>query len=229
MSKGRILVVEDELIVGKDIQLTLQAFGYEVPEIVSSGEEAVQAAYRLKPHLIIMDIMIKGGMDGVDAAELVRSQFNIPVVYLTAYSDDETLRRAKLTESYGFISKPFDEKELYVAVEFALYKHQITNKNLENQQWLQLVVQKCPTPLIACDREDKIVLVNEFAVSLVGSSDADLQGKALSEVFENIDAVTGRTTLTLKSSSENGKTVSFKQNILRDANKIPLGRVILIS
>lgn len=232
MSKGRILVVEDELIVAKDIQLTLQGFGYDVPEIVSSGAEAVQAAYRLNPKLIMMDIMIKGTMDGVDAAEIIRSQFNIPVIYLTAYSDDETLRRAKLTESYGFIAKPFDERELYVAVEFAIYKHQLTTKLAEHRQWLELVFRNTPMPVVACDREDKIVLVNDRAQAELGWLENEIKGKTIREVIEfspEDSGARGQETFRMRNKLGEIKEGSFRQNIVRDEKGLPIGRVIVFN
>ncbi len=113
MSNPRILVVEDEGIIAKDIQNTLNRSGYSAIAVVSSGEEAIKKAMEAYPDLVLMDIVLEGNMDGVKAAEHIRDRFDIPVVYLTAYSDDKTLQRAKITEPFGYILKPFQERELY--------------------------------------------------------------------------------------------------------------------
>lgn len=120
---ARILVVEDEGIVGLDIQSKLEAMGYDVPTVVSTGLEAISSAERLRPDLVLMDIQLEGEMDGVDAAERIGADYEIPVVYLTAYSDEATLARAKTTQTFGYLLKPFEERELYTTVEIALYRH----------------------------------------------------------------------------------------------------------
>ena len=109
----QILVVEDENIVAKDIEHRLKALGYHVPALASSGEEALKRAQETSPDLVLMDIRLKGTMDGVETAEELRRRFNIPVAYLTAYADANTLQRAKVTEPFGYILKPFEERELY--------------------------------------------------------------------------------------------------------------------
>jgi CheY-like chemotaxis protein len=128
MSKARILVVEDERITAKNIKNQLEKFGYDVPDVVSSGEEAIQKAIETHPDLVLMDIKLKGEMDGIAAAEQIKKSFNIPVIYLTAYSDDDTLHRAKVTEPYSYILKPLREKELQTNIEVALYKHRMDEK-----------------------------------------------------------------------------------------------------
>ncbi|MFH1434732.1 MAG: response regulator, partial [Pseudomonadota bacterium] len=125
MAEAKILVVEDDAVVAKDICGSLENLGYGVPALVSSGEDAVAKAGELRPDLVLMDIRLKKGMDGIEAAETIRSSCNIPIVYLTAYSDDDTLRRAKATQPYGYILKPFEERELHTIIEIALFKHRM--------------------------------------------------------------------------------------------------------
>lgn len=120
MAKGRILVVEDERIVAKDISKRLKDLGYGVVAAVSSGEAAIETATEARPDLVLMDIQLKGSVDGIEAAEKIRSELNIPVIYLTAYADENTLQRAKVTEPFGYIIKPFDERDLHAAIEIAL-------------------------------------------------------------------------------------------------------------
>lgn len=118
-----ILVVEDESIVAKDIQVCLKKLGYDVVGVVSSGEEAIEKAEETKPDLVMMDIMLKGELSGIDAAEAIRKRNHIPVIFLTAYTDRNTVDKAKETEPYGYIIKPFKEIDIQTAIEIALYKH----------------------------------------------------------------------------------------------------------
>lgn len=124
MTKVKILVVEDENIVAKDIQNSLKKLGYLVPTTVSSAEKAIEEIEENRPDLVLMDIMLKGHMSGIDAANIIKERFGIPLIFLTAYADDNTLNKAKITEPYGYIIKPFKEKELQTTIEMALYKHE---------------------------------------------------------------------------------------------------------
>lgn len=118
-----ILVVEDESIVAKDIQVCLRKLGYDVVGVVSSGEEAVEKAQEFDLDLVMMDIMLKGEMSGIEAADIIRKKKSIPVIFLTAYTDRNTVDKAKETEPYGYIIKPFKEIDIQTAIEIALYKH----------------------------------------------------------------------------------------------------------
>lgn len=120
MAGERILIVEDERIVARDIEKRLKKLGYLVPANVASGEEALEQVADTQPDLILMDIQLRGALDGIETAERIRANHNIPVVYLTAYADEVTLQRAKTTEPFGYIVKPFDERELHAAIEIAL-------------------------------------------------------------------------------------------------------------
>ncbi|WP_292377269.1 response regulator [Methanosarcina sp. UBA289] len=122
-AEGRILVVEDEHIVAMGIKKMLKSLGYTVTGIASSGEDAISKAESTFPDVVLMDIMLKGDMDGVEAAMEIKKMFNVPVVYLTAYSDSKILERAKRTEPFGYIIKPFDEKDLYSSIEVALQRY----------------------------------------------------------------------------------------------------------
>lgn len=118
-SKGKILIVEDENIVAMDIRKILLDSGYEITSIVSSGEEAITTVREQKPDLILMDIVLKGKMTGIDASRIITQYFDIPIIYLTALSNDDTLLEAKGRESYGFLFKPFSANELNIAIEMA--------------------------------------------------------------------------------------------------------------
>lgn len=124
MEKTKILIVEDDEIVAIDISTRLEKLGfYDVVGITATGEEAVSMTEDIRPDLVLMDIVLKDKMDGIEAAGLIRLRFNIPIVYLTAFADERLLKRAKITEPFGYILKPFKERELHTTIEMALYKH----------------------------------------------------------------------------------------------------------
>jgi CheY-like chemotaxis protein len=123
MNKRRILVVEDERLVAKHIENMVRGLGYEISGVAATGEDAVRITLETLPDLVLMDIMLRGDMDGIGASEQIWEKAAIPVVYLTAYADEATLERAKVTDPFGYLLKPFEERELYTAIEMALYKH----------------------------------------------------------------------------------------------------------
>jgi excisionase family DNA binding protein len=134
MRNAKMLVVEDERVVAMDIQRGLTNLGYPSPEIASTGREALEKANEIRPDLVLMDIRLKGDIDGIEAATRIRRRLNIPVVYLTAYADDTTLDRATRTQPYGYILKPFREKDLDTSIEVALYKHKQDTRTKERLQ-----------------------------------------------------------------------------------------------
>ena len=119
-----ILIVEDELLIAKNLFYKLEKLGYQIADIVSSGADAIQRAEEMKPDLILMDIVIKGDIDGIETAARIHQELDIPIIYTTAYADDETLQRAENTGSYGYLLKPFKERELHATIKIALSKHQ---------------------------------------------------------------------------------------------------------
>jgi len=137
MAKARILVAEDEGVSARLIEMMLRSLGYAVPVVISSGEEAIKKAGEVHPDLVLMDILLEGDMDGVQAAEEINTRFNIPVVYLTAYAENDILQRAKITEPYGYILKPFKKMELHTTIDAALYKHKMDSKLKEREQALE--------------------------------------------------------------------------------------------
>jgi DNA-binding LytR/AlgR family response regulator len=160
MSKTNILIVEDESIVAKDIQMSLRKLGYNVVAICSSGEDALRAVEEHTPELILMDIMLKGEMSGIQTAEQVKSRFNIPIIYLTAYADESTLSKAKITEPYGYIIKPFKEIDLRTAIEMALYKHEKETDVRKELDFLYSIVEnKDSKDIIFVKSNSKLVKV----------------------------------------------------------------------
>jgi PAS domain S-box-containing protein len=161
MTNVRILVAEDEAIVAKNIETRLNRTGYVVSAVALSGEEAVQQASETRPDLVLMDIKLAGEMDGIEAAEQIRARFGIPVVYLTAYADKETLQRAKMTEPFGYVLKPFKAEELCSAIEVALHRHEMDKKVKESEARYRAVVED-QTELICRFRPDgMLTFVNE--------------------------------------------------------------------
>lgn len=141
MEKARILIVEDEGIIARDLEESLTSLGCEVVSLEVSGEKAVERASREKPDLVLMDIVLQGPLDGIEAAAEIRSRLDIPVIYLTAYTDSKVMERAKVTEPFGYLIKPFDNRELSFAIEMALYKHRAELKMRESRQRYQELVE----------------------------------------------------------------------------------------
>jgi two-component system, cell cycle sensor histidine kinase and response regulator CckA len=169
LSKVKVLVVEDERIVGKDMQNTLKFLGYDVPLVASTGEEAIEKTREIKPDIILMDIVLKGEMDGIEAARRIHDEFRIPIIYLTAYEDDDTLERAKITEPIGYILKPFEERVLHTTLEMALYKHTMEKKLLESEERYRKLVEYSPDG-ITVELNETLVFANPAAVKLIGEA-----------------------------------------------------------
>ncbi len=189
--KNKILIVEDETIVAMEIKDRLECMGYDVVEIVDTGKHAIRRCAEVRPDLIIMDVMLKGKMDGVQAAEIIRNRFDIPVVYLTAYSDDKTLKRAKITSPYGYVLKPLQERELHTVIEIALYKHKMEKSLRDKEQWLSTTLNSISDAVITTDTTGFITFMNPVAEKLTEWRQDDAIQKELGNVFQIIHAKTG--------------------------------------
>ncbi|NJB69364.1 PAS domain S-box-containing protein/putative nucleotidyltransferase with HDIG domain [Desulfobaculum xiamenense] len=183
MTKKRILVVEDESIVSLDIRHRLKALGYEAAALVSSGEDAVRMAGESAPDLVLMDIHLAGAMDGVQAAEEIRHRFDVPVVYLTAYADHETLQRVKVTEPFGYILKPFEDRELQSAIEMACYKHRSERRVRDNARWLESTLESVGEGVISADGQGRVKYMNGAAAALTGWALNEAAGRGLSDLL----------------------------------------------
>ncbi len=184
MARHQIMIVEDESIVAEDMKAMLEGFGYNVPTVVFSGEEAVKKAFDTHPDLVLMDIVLNGQMSGVEAVERIRSRCNIPVVYVTAYADEKTVRRAKATEPYGYILKPFDARELQTAIEIALYKHQMEKQLHESEQRLSMTLRSLDEAIITVDDRGQVTFMNPRAEAITGWSQDDGFGRHVAEVLQ---------------------------------------------
>jgi PAS domain S-box-containing protein len=183
MASVQVLVVEDESRIATTLEDTLKSFGYSVPAIVCSGEQAIQKVAEMQVDLVLMDIRLEGSMDGVEAADQIRSDFNIPVVYLTGYMDDNTVHRAMSTEPFGFILKPYEPRELHVAIELALYKHRMESKLKESEQLLSTILENIDESVISIDADGYINFINRASEKLTGCEQKDAIGKHLTEVI----------------------------------------------
>lgn len=192
MVKKQILVVEDESIVAEHIRRSLQNMGYSVSSVASSGEKAIKEVEEKVPDLVLMDIVLQGEMDGIETAKQIRSRFNIPVVYLTAYSDEKILERAKITEPFGYVIKPFNERELRINIEIALYKHKMERELKESERWLAATLKSLGEAVIATDRKGIIKIMNPFAEVLTGWTREEALGKPLATVFNIISEGTDK-------------------------------------
>jgi PAS domain S-box-containing protein len=191
MSKIKILIVEDESIVAMDIKHRAEGLGYEVTNITPSGEEALKLVRENPPDLVLMDIVLKGKIDGIETAQRIHDDFDIPVLYLTAYSDEETLKRAKITEPFGYIIKPFEDRELHSSVEIAIYKHEMDRKLKESEKWLSTTLESIGDAVIATDKEGNIIFMNPVARKVTGWESEEAIGKTLLDVFKIINEDTG--------------------------------------
>ena len=182
MSATQILVVEDERLVARAIKNELEQFGYSVTEIASSADEAVKIAGESRPDLVLMDIQLRGEGDGVEAAGRIRSRWGIPVVYLSAFSDATTLDRARDTEAFGYLIKPYEERELQTTIEMALAKHRAERRLEETERWMEAIHASIGDGVLATDRNHVIRFMNAAAEGLAGWHHGKGIGVKVSEV-----------------------------------------------
>ena len=187
MPIARIMVVEDEQITAADLEASLEELGYAVTAIASSGKQAIRGAETTLPDLVLMDIRIKGEMDGVDAARQIRQRLDIPVIYLTAHADDETLERAKSAEPLGYIVKPFQESELRVAIQMALHKDKVDKEAKGRQEHLSATLDALGEGVITLDGKGCVTYINPAAEAWTGWKQREALGKHIDEIFRIID------------------------------------------
>jgi PAS domain S-box-containing protein len=190
MAVPQIMVVEDEPGVRKTIEHTLKNLGYGVSALAVSGEEALEKADETRPDLVLMDIVLNGKMDGIETARRIRERFDIPVIYLTGSADDKTLKRAKPTDPFGYVLKPFREQELYTAIELALYKCRIENRVRQREAWFKTTLRCIGDGVIATDTGREVTYINPVAELLTGWEEREVLGKPLATILHLIDEET---------------------------------------
>lgn len=181
-----ILVVEDEALIADDIQRTLTRLGYLVPMPVATASDAIEAVANSGPDLVLIDIKLRGKRDGIDAGREIRERFGRPIIYLTSHSDDATLARAKDTNPHGYLLKPFNERELRIAIEVALHKHETESRLAVRERWFSTTLRSIGDAVIATDPDEVITFMNAVAERLTGWGPEAI-GRPLGEVFRVVD------------------------------------------
>ena len=182
-----ILIVEDEPIVAKDLERSLRGMGYAVAGIVGSARKAIDSAGALRPDLALMDIRLEGGSDGIEAAGTIRRRFGIPIVFLTAYADEKTLKRAKEIGPFGYLTKPFGDRELQTAIGIALQMHDLEKTLRESREWSMTILRSIGEGVITTDFQGCISFMNPRAETLTGWKQEEAMGKEFRSVFHSVD------------------------------------------
>ena len=172
MADVKILLVEDESIEAMDIKRTLESFGYEVPYVASSGEDAIEKAPAILPDLILMDIILDGEIDGIQVANEIE-KLDIPVIYLTAHTEESTVQKAKLTDPYGYIIKPYEQKDLKIAIDIAIYKHDLENKLKASENKYRSIVENVMDAYIRGDTEGRLIMASPSAIKMFKFASSD--------------------------------------------------------
>lgn len=212
-NKKKILLVEDLLIVAKSVKSGLERMGYEVVDIVRTGQEAIQKAGDFLPDIILMDIILEGEMDGIDCSKIIQKEYDIPIIYLTANSDEMIMKRARETTPYGYILKPFEDQEIRIVIEMALYKHQTEKEIRESREWFFTILKSIGDGVVSADMDGNINFMNPVAEAYTSFKETDAVGKQLSDVFYVLDGGTGKKIPDpVKHMKENGYCVITSKN-----------------
>jgi PAS domain S-box-containing protein len=224
--RKRILIVEDQRLIAADLENTLGRIGYEVIGSVASGEEAVPRAIETRPDLILMDIRLRGKMDGIQAAEAIRAQTDVPVVYLTAYADEETILRAKGTTPFGFVVKPFNERELRAAIEVAIFKHETDRLLIEErarrraaEEFKLLVDGVMDYAIFMLDPTGRIASWNEGARRIKGYAAEEILGTHFSVFHPPEDVAAGRPAAVLAQALADGRAEREGWRLRKDGSR----------
>ncbi|MBB6479010.1 ATP-binding protein [Spirochaeta isovalerica] len=185
----RILIVEDEGIVALDIQSRLESHGYGVIDIVSTGSRAIEIAKEEVPDLILMDINLKGSIDGIETASLIRRAVDCPIIFLTAFADEKTMKKARISDASGYILKPFREGELLVTIELAIKRDDVRKKIQDNSNWLYSTLNNMNDAVITVSEENRVIFFNRKAGELM---DYDLSPGDIFEIDDYIFSEKGR-------------------------------------
>lgn len=233
MTGKRILIVEDERIVAEDLKRLLIKMGYGVTDIAASGEEALRSVKSQKPDLVLMDIRIQGPQDGIEVAEHLYAEYNIPVSYLTAFADAPTLDRTKATMPYGYILKPFEPRSLQAVLELAIHRHMMESVVSEMDGWHARVLHSLPGALMATDRLNRIIFINKAAETLTGWTPDALFGKPLSDYLleekgKPIPPAGSEGTGSFKTKTNGSAPITYTRTILPGEDNEPNGELIII-
>jgi PAS domain S-box-containing protein len=226
LSKAGILIVEDSFIVAYHLQTTLESEGYRVLGTEDSGEGALAFLEKNKPDLILMDIMLNGTMDGIETARSVKAKYNLPVIYITALSDKDTIQRAKVTEPFGYLTKPFEDREIFTVIEMALYKHDIESRLRQSEEQYFSTIRSISDAVVVLDKHFCISYLNPSAQSLTGWTLPKAQGKPFLEVMMVRNVGEDTTYINPLQCSLEGRVSSIHKNLCLISNaghETPIG------
>ena len=193
MIQSKILIVEDDRIVARDIQQQLARIGHVAVGITARGEDVATLVLENRPDLVLMDIRLEGKLDGIDVAHQIHERSGIPVIFLTAYADEETVRRARVTEPFGYLLKPFEDSQLRTTIEMALYKHAAERKLRESERRYAVTLSSIGDAVIATDELLRVTFMNPVAEKLTGWTQTEAIGLPLIEIFRIINEDTRQT------------------------------------
>ena len=240
-----VLIVEDEAIIAMDLSSQLESMGYKVCAVADNGDAAIKMANQHHPDLILMDIVIKGTIDGIQTAERIIKELKVPIIYLTSFSDEDTVRRASKTMPYGYISKPFYSKDLNSAIKIAIYKATLEKNLRSSELWFSATLSCVADAVIATNTDYKIHFINPAAELLIEATLEEVDGLHINDVFMIEDDINGKkfelshalqdnkvTDIsfgsTLRTLKGNKRPVDFAAAPIRGDGNKPLGSVIAI-
>ncbi|HYB99958.1 MAG TPA: GAF domain-containing protein [Candidatus Limnocylindrales bacterium] len=225
-AKPSILVVEDENVVAMDLVSSLQKLGYPIAGVAASGEEAIDIAERVRPGLVLMDVNLRGVMDGIQAAQQIQDRFFIPVVYLTAYSDETTLERARVTHPFGYVLKPFEDREIEIAIHIAVFRHRLERALRDSQRRLDAILSSIGEAVVATDTQRCVTFLNRAAESLLGWKSERATGRRLADVLRLLPQPDG--TLRLARGNSESCPVELVESPVTDSNAALTGYVTVV-
>ena len=226
MTVPSIFIVEDEIITARSIAKNIKKFGYKLAGIATSSSQAIKDILKAKPNLILMDILLeKDDIDGIITAQKIQSQLNVPVIYLTAYSDRQTLDRAKITTPFGYILKPYSKKDLQISIELALHKHQQEIELVKREELLSSILNAAKDGVIATNEQNKITYMNPAAEKLTGWQTIETGEHKTAEVLQIIDRRTQKSLNPIEEVLNGGKVVYLNESavlIARNGKQTPI-------
>ena len=226
MAQATILVVEDKSIIAQDLQIGLKSLGYDVPVVAASGEEALRKAGKIRPDLALIDVKLRGAMDGIETAARLRELFGVPPVYLAAYGDLGTFDRARITEPFGYIVRPFGARDLYITIEMALYRRRTESRFKQSERWLAALLHATADAVIAVSTAGLVLFMSPAAEELTGWRREAALGEDITAILEIVNEETREgaanpVTEVLRKGGAAGPPSGF-QLASRDGQEIPV-------
>lgn len=218
MAGEKIVIIEDEGLVALALKQCLTGMGYVITATAATGEEAISTLSSERPDLVLMDIRLKGETDGIDLAYWIRQTYRVPVVFLTAHSDEKTLERAKIAEPFGYILKPFEENSLHSTIEMAIYKASIDSQLQRTKNKLSAILSSIREAVILCDLKGRIDFANKAAKKILGSSRKDMKNANIVELLIPAKPATGeRIALPIEEVVSSGESVTLELVLIQSS------------